>query len=120
MRNKTQELSIIQKTHDLIRWFVPLLNRLPRDFKFTLGARIHDQLYALLEGLIQAKYRRTRLVLLKELNVQLEILRHQTRLLHEFELFNAKRYEFVSKALNEIGMELGGWIRKEQKHETQG
>jgi hypothetical protein len=31
MENKAaKELSVIQKAHDLILWYVPLLNRLPR------------------------------------------------------------------------------------------
>jgi formylglycine-generating enzyme required for sulfatase activity len=34
-----QELSIIQKTYDLIKWYVPILNRLPRNHKFMLGDR---------------------------------------------------------------------------------
>jgi hypothetical protein len=50
------ELPIIQKTHDLIQWYVPVLNRLPRDHKFMLGDRIITGLYDLLEGLIQACY----------------------------------------------------------------
>jgi hypothetical protein len=29
-----QDLPIIQKTYDLIKWYVPILNRLPRDHKF--------------------------------------------------------------------------------------
>lgn len=34
MKNKpAKELSVIQKAHDLILWYVPLLNRLPRDQK---------------------------------------------------------------------------------------
>jgi hypothetical protein len=33
------DLPIIQKTHDLIRWYVPVLNRLPRDHRFMLGDR---------------------------------------------------------------------------------
>jgi hypothetical protein len=32
-----QELPIIQKAHELILWYVPILNRLPRDQKFMLG-----------------------------------------------------------------------------------
>jgi hypothetical protein len=31
MKMKEQELPIIQKTYDLILWYVPILNRLPRD-----------------------------------------------------------------------------------------
>jgi len=35
----TKDLSVIQKAHDLILWYLPLLNRLPRDQKFMLGDR---------------------------------------------------------------------------------
>jgi hypothetical protein len=31
------ELSMIQKTYDLIKWYVPILNCLPKAHKFTLG-----------------------------------------------------------------------------------
>ena len=50
------ELPIIQKTYDLIKWYVPILNRLPHDHKFMLGNRIITGLYDLLEGLIRARY----------------------------------------------------------------
>ena len=42
---KEKELPIIQKTYDLIQWYVPLLNRLPRDHKFALGDRVVGGLY---------------------------------------------------------------------------
>jgi hypothetical protein len=32
---KKDELPIIQKTYDLIKWYVPIVNRLPRDHKFA-------------------------------------------------------------------------------------
>jgi hypothetical protein len=51
-----QELPIIQKTYDLIKWYIPILNRLPRDHRFALGDRMVKGLYDLLEGLIQARY----------------------------------------------------------------
>ena len=50
------ELPIIQKTYDLIKWYIPILNRLPRDHKFMLGDRMITGLYDLLDGLIIAKY----------------------------------------------------------------
>jgi hypothetical protein len=75
------ELSIIQKTYDLIKWYVPILNRLPRNHKFFLGDRIIVRLYDILENLIQAKYATEKLTILEPLNISLDILRHQTRLL---------------------------------------
>jgi len=109
------ELSIIQKTYDFVKWFVPILERLPRNYKFSLGDRITTGLYDLLEGLIRVRYARQKTAQLHELNVQLEVLRYQTRLLHDFQLINTKRYEHISRQLNAIGGELGGWIKQQRQ-----
>jgi hypothetical protein len=80
------DLPIIQKTYDLIKWYVPILNRLPRDHKFSLGNRIITELYDLLDGLIVARYAKQKLSQLEALNSKLDILRYQTRFLLEFNL----------------------------------
>jgi hypothetical protein len=112
-----QDLPVIQKTYDLIRWYVPILNRLPRDYKFTLGDRIATGLYDLLDGLIQARYSSDKLFLLEPLNSRLDILRHQTRLLFDFKLIATQRYEYAGKLLNGIGTDLGGWIRQQKQRQ---
>jgi hypothetical protein len=113
-----EELSIVQKTYDLIKWYVPILNRLPRHQKFLLGDRIINRLYDLLEGLLLARYAKQKLPLLEPLNSSLDIIRYQTRLLLDFSDMSAERYEYVSQIINEVGTELGGWIRQ-QKHNQQ-
>jgi len=110
-----QELSIIQKTHDLIKWYIPILNRLPRSHKLHLGSRIIDRTYGLLEGLIEAKYAKKKLDKLESLNISLSILRHQTLLLHELSDMSLERYEYVSRIMQEIGNELGGWIEQRKR-----
>lgn len=112
------ELPIIQRTYDLIRWYVPILNRLPRDHKFILGDRIISGLYDLLENLITARYSKNRLVILQPLNTRLDILRHQTRLLLDLELIESPRYEYASKLINEIGIDLGAWIKQQKQTAT--
>jgi hypothetical protein len=112
-----EELSIIQKTYDLIKWYVPILNRLPRNHKFTLGDRIINGVYDLLESLIIARYAQKKLVQLEHLNSKLDILRYQTRLLLDFQLISVKRYEYIVKLLDDIGMELGGWIKTQRNRE---
>lgn len=112
------DLPIIQKAYDLVKWYVPILNRLPRNHRFTLGDRIINGLYDLLEGLILARYSRDKLATLQNLNVRLDLLRHQTRLLVDFELMETKRYEYVGKLINDIGTELGGWIRQQRQRAT--
>jgi hypothetical protein len=110
------ELPIVQKTYDLIKWYIPILNRLPRAHRFALGERIVNNLYNLLEGLIQARYAKSdKLARLQSLNTQLDILRYQTRLLYDFQLISAERYQYINQQFNDLGIELGGWIKQQQK-----
>jgi hypothetical protein len=63
-----EELPIIQKTYDLIKWYIPILTRLPKIHKFTLGDRMTNQLYDLLEGLLTARDRQEKLSVLEPLH----------------------------------------------------
>lgn len=113
-----EDLTIIQKTYDLIKWYVPILNRLPKNHKFLLGDRMVSGLYDLLEQLIKAQFEKDKISRLENLNSQLAILRYQTHLLLDFQQMDIKRFEYVSKHINSIGNELGGWI-KQQKGKPQ-
>ena len=110
----TADLPIIQKTYDLIKWYVPLLNQLPRTHRFQLGDRMVDGLYGLLESLIFARYQREKLSQLQTINSKLDVLRYQTRLLLDFDLLSHKRYQYVGQLIDEIGKELGGWIKQQK------
>ncbi|MCZ2207671.1 diversity-generating retroelement protein Avd [Cylindrospermopsis raciborskii] len=100
-----KELSVIQKTYDCIKWCVPIIERLPKIHKFTLGDRIINQLYNLLKGLIQAKYAKNKLSQLESLNSKLDILRYQTRMMLDFNKMSVERYEYAIKLIAEIGTE---------------
>jgi hypothetical protein len=50
------ELPIIQKTYDLIKWYIPHLNKLPREHRFALGDRMIKELYVILEALIRVRF----------------------------------------------------------------
>lgn len=114
----TPDLPIIQKTYDLIRWYIPLINKLPRDHKFQLGDRMIAGLYDLLENLVLARYQRNKLPQLQLINSKLEVLRYQTRLLLDFNLLSQKRYQYVGQLLNSIGSDLGGWIKQQRGNKS--
>ena len=107
----SQELPIIQRIYDLILWYVPCLNKMPRDSKFLLGDRIQGTLYSLLEKAISARYHKDKEMILTDMDTQMDILRYQTRLCRDFQLLDIRRYEYVSGLIEEIGAQLGGWKR---------
>jgi len=112
---KQDELPIIQRTYDLILWYIPRINKFPRDYKFALGDEMQRGLYGLLGGLIRARYRKDKVELLEMLNAELEVLRYQTRLCKDFALLDTRRYEHVSGLINDIGKDLGGWLRQQRE-----
>ena len=75
-----ESLSIIQHVYDLILWYVPRVNKFPRDHKFIVGDRIQRTLYDLLERLIRARYSKDCASMLESINAEIEVIRYQTRL----------------------------------------
>lgn len=107
-----QELPIVKRTYELIKWYVPFLNRLAKVDKFTLADRMISRLYSLLENLIIIRYDKEKLLKLGSVNTQLDILRYQTQLLYDFQLLALHRYKYAIRLINQIGIELSDWIEQ--------
>lgn len=102
---------VITKTYDLVLWACHHTSRFPRNHRFVLGERIERNLYDLLETLIQAKYTRQRQGLLDQANLRLETLRFQMRLAKDLQCLKVDSCGFASKAIDEIGRLVGGWVK---------
>jgi hypothetical protein len=108
---KSEELTVITKTYDLILWSCNHTSKFPRNHRFVLGERIERNLYALLESLIRAKYTKNRQRLLEEANLTLELLRFQMRLAKDLQCLKVESYGFAARSIDEIGRLVGGWLR---------
>ena len=108
---RSQELVVITKTYDLILWSCHHTDRFPRNRRFVLVERIERNLYDLLETLLQAKYTKQRQPLLEKANLMLEILRFQMRLAKDLQCLKVDSYGFATKAIDEIGKLVGGWLK---------
>jgi len=105
------ELTVISKTYDLILWTANHTSRFPRNHRHVLGTRIENQLYDVLELLIDAKFSRDRRDTLEEANRKLETLRFLLRLGRDLKCLEVSSYGFGTKAVDEIGRLVGGWLR---------
>ncbi|MFM9951379.1 MAG: diversity-generating retroelement protein Avd [Saprospiraceae bacterium] len=109
----TSNETIIQKAYDLLKYTIPVLEKFPRNQKFTLADRIQDALSELLEELIRAYYAPMSIKKekLQNINVRLEILRHYFRLCYDIGLYNSLKYKDFAERLDEIGRMTGGWLK---------
>lgn len=105
--------NVITRTTDFVKWFLPKASKMPRDCKFLWGDRMIRLQLDLLEILIEAYYSKEKRQLLMRANIQIEKLRHLTRVTTEMNWMSAQQYEFATRELNAIGGMVGAWLRQQ-------
>ena len=101
----------VQDCHNLLAWLIPLLDHFPRSRRFTLGERLESGVIEILELLVAAAYSRDKRVLLQRANIRIAVVRHLWRLAHELQTIPTKRYAHGAKLLEELGRQIGGWLK---------
>jgi hypothetical protein len=109
-----QTPQIISKYYDFMMCIMDRTQRFPRNYRGTLSRWIEDQLWSVLDLLIEATYTRHKLPLLEQSNLHLQKLRFLTRLYKDRQCLSLNQYEYAARLIHEIGTELGGWIKQQQ------
>lgn len=110
-----QNLSIFEKTYELILWLYPTANKFPKSQRFVLGQHIENTILKILEGIIEANQERNKSPYLKKISVELDKLRILIRLSKDLRFISVKQYGFAANKVNEIGKMLGGWTRQQRE-----
>jgi hypothetical protein len=106
--------NVLTRTSDLMKWLLPKIEQMPRNFKFLFGDRVIQMLLDLLERLLEAYYSREKAHPLTAANLQIEKLRHLLRICVDMRWLSLPQYEFATRELNAIGGMVGGWLRHSQ------
>ena len=110
------ELLVIDRTFELVKWFLGRLEKFPRSHRYGLGQCIESRLYSIFEGMIRARYTGSpaKAQELAAVNLDLETLRMLTRLAHELKMLPHKSHEQAAREIDEIGRMVGGWLKQQQ------
>ena len=57
--------NVLTRTDDFIKWFLPKIEKFPRNYKFLFGDRLVEIQFDLLENLIEADYQKEKLANLR-------------------------------------------------------
>jgi hypothetical protein len=106
-----EELKVISDCYDFIVWLTNHTQKFPRNHRYSLGIDMERQVRGVLALLIKAKYHRQKEHILHDVNVELELLRFQLRLAKDLEVINVRSHGHGAKVLQEIGQQIGGWLK---------
>lgn len=103
---------------DLAVWCMEHTNRFPRNYRVTLGDRIDGAVIEMVLLGRRASLHRNKLTTLQELSDRLEEFRMLTRLAGKLGCLKGKQLEYVARSVDEIGRQLGGWIKQQTAKEA--
>ena len=105
---------IITKFYDFLLYLIPQISKFPRSERYLLGERLEMACFEIFELLLTAVYSRDKISSLQKANTKLEQARHYVRLSKDLRFINLHRYEVISKMMNEIGIQLGSWVKQQR------
>ncbi len=107
------DLPLLVLWEDFLGWLFPVLEKMPKGVRFTFATRMQGIALDILDGLVEARFRRERLRVLTEVSLRLERLRTLLRVAHSLRLLSPAAYRHGSERMDEAGRMLGGWIKQQ-------
>ena len=100
--------------YDFAKWILNKTEKFPKKVRFTFSNRIDNLALEVVEGIIEARYCRKKMDILRRMDLNMGKLQILLRMCHDLEFLDHKGYEFASRKINEAGKMVGGW-RKQQR-----
>ena len=107
------ELPLFAHWEKFLEWFLPKTSGIPRSVRFTFANRLQNLALDVLEGIVEARYTRSRGAMLRRINLDLEKMRVLTRLCHRLGHMDHRAYEQASRGIDEAGRMVGGWSKQQ-------
>ncbi len=116
MRNLDQlnnDAPILKHTIDLYKELYGYLKTFPKKDQYLLGKQIEEHVLVFLELILMAAgmQRLQKLEVLEQANGKYEVFKVLLYVAREMKMINNEKYLSAEAKAQEIGMQLGGWIR---------
>jgi hypothetical protein len=105
------QLIIFQKLYDLFVYTHKTVARFPKSQRFLLSNQLLQTNIEMIRLTIVANSKPDRQEEQKQISLQLDLFRIYVRLAKDVNFLSIKKYERLSKLINEIGKLLNGWTK---------
>jgi len=105
------QLIIFQKFYDLFVYTHKTVARFPKSQRFLLSNQLLQTNIEMIRLTIIANSKPDRQEEQKQISIQLDLFRIYVRLAKDVNFLSIKKYERLSKLINEIGKLLNGWTK---------
>lgn len=111
-----QETPIYSLWMEITRRIPDRIDDFPKKVRFSLSNRVANLALDILEQIIEALYKRKKILILRDINLKIEKLRILLQICFDRAYLSAKQSEFIQGKLFEAGSMIGGWTKQKQKN----
>lgn len=110
------EAPIYSLWRDITRWILDRIDDFPKKVRFSISNRVANLTLDILEQIIEALYKRKKILILRDINLKIEKLRILMQICFDRALLSKKQFEYIQEKLYEAGSMIGGWTKQKQKN----
>lgn len=102
-------LPIYKATYDLLKVCTLTIKNFPRDFKFSLGDKLRNEIVELVVKIYKANSSKNKIEHLDDIIERIQAIKLLIRLSKDLHLLNVKRFSEISELIESISKQTQGW-----------
>lgn len=110
---KTENVLILKKIRDMIKYNKIMLRQFPKEEKYSLALDIRNAMNLILRLAITINKKLYKKTTFSELNIEHEVLRQFIYLAYESRYIDSKKLKVSMEKTDEVGRLIGYWIKSE-------
>ena len=108
-------LPVYKATYDLLLLVFRMNRNFQRDYRYTLGENVKNELIALLVCIYQANSTAQKMVHLQRARGHVVVVKLQIRLLMDLKQINLKQYATAAEQIESISKQLAAWYKSSER-----
>jgi len=117
------QLPVFKASYDLLLEVFLTVKNLTKEYKYTLGERLKEEVLELIIGIYRTNSRKDKLHMIRQAREEVEVIRLLVRLLFDLKQITLKRMVAVNERIELVSKQLAGWhkaLEKKQEYNNKG
>ena len=110
-----QHLPIYKLTYDLLLKIIHLTKNFPRDYKYTLGQKLKDEIIELVIIIYKANSSKDKEKHIEMILENIQVVQLLIRLSHDIKILPRKQYADIAEKVDSLALQAQGWLKSSGK-----
>jgi 23S rRNA-intervening sequence protein len=114
-----QHLPIYKQTYDILLRTMSATKDFPREYKYTLGQKIKDELIELVVMIYRANSATDKARHIESIVERVQAIQLMMRLSHDMKILSRRHYAALSEMTDSLAKQAQGWLKSSGKGKTE-